>query len=144
MADPAKQRANLGFGDALDELNPDAWSTSTAPPAPVPEEQLRAVAEASGFQSREVRPAAAPKSKSQRRTGRVHRTGRSFQLNMKIREEDRDRFYNICDQEAWVLGFGFQRAIEALERELGIESLPEKSKKQHHLVVVLSTELKQL
>ena len=129
MVEPIKKRADLGFGDALDTLTPDAWSEPTPAPAAIPEERLRAVAEASGFQSREVKPVApTARAKPPRRSARIHRTGRSFQLNMKIREEDRDRFYRICDQEAWVLGLGFQRAIEALERELGIDSETSKSK----------------
>lgn len=124
-----KKRANLGFGSALDDLDADAWSTPTPPPVPVPEEKLRAVAEASGFQSREVKPERAPpKPKTPPRARRVRRTGRSFQLNMKIREEDRDRFYALCDQENWVLGYGFQMAVEALERELNASSESKKSK----------------
>jgi hypothetical protein len=83
--------------------------------APVPVEQVRAVSEAVQFRSRDPKP---PPEKPARREQRRHRTGRNVQLNIKARAEAVEAFYAIADREKWVLGETFERAIEALNREL--------------------------
>jgi hypothetical protein len=83
--------------------------------APVPVEQVRAVSEAAQFRSRDPKP---PPEKPARREQRRHRTGRNVQLNIKARADAVDAFYAIADREKWVLGETFERAIEALNREL--------------------------
>jgi hypothetical protein len=40
------------------------------------------------------------------------------QLNIKARAEAIEAFYAITDRENWVLGETFERAVEALKREL--------------------------
>ena len=104
-----KERAEIGFdNDPLEDFDPKEWSTSkgqgttTAPK--VPKEEIRKVAEQTGFTSREGR--------------RVHRTGRSEQLNLKVRNIDKEAFYELTDQQGWVLGETFQHMLEALQREL--------------------------
>lgn len=86
-------------------------------PAAKPE-QVRAVSEAASFRSREPKgpPAvgAAPPKREQRR----YRTGRNAQLNIKIRPETLEDFYALVDRHGWVQGEAFERAIEALKREL--------------------------
>lgn len=122
----AKQRAEIGFGSAFEELDPSEWKPETKEtvdkPKP-PREEIRKVAQKSGFKSREAPPVTAavePVVEAQRpaREGRVFRTGRNEQLNLKVRGDDRAAFVGICDRLHWVQGYTFQRAIEALEREL--------------------------
>jgi hypothetical protein len=118
----AEERASI-FGD--DEV--DVTGFKPKPPAKVVEhpatvEQVRAVSETVNFRSRE--PKAVP-VKPLRREQRRHRTGRNVQLNIKARAEAVEAFYAITDDKHWVLGETFERAIEALKRELAREeSLP--------------------
>ena len=79
-------------------------------------EQVRDVAEHAGFRSRESVPAPLDVP---RREPRRHRTGRNIQLNLKVRQEAVDAFYRLADQHGWVLGETFERAVIALETELG-------------------------
>jgi hypothetical protein len=79
------------------------------------------VSEAANFRSRDPKP---PPEKPLRREQRRHRTGRNVQLNIKARAEAIDAFYAITDRENWVLGETFERAIEALKRELAREKSP--------------------
>src|SRR4051794_23257002 len=109
------ERASI-FGD--DELDVSAFKPK--PPAKLvdaaPVEQVRAVSETAQFRSRDPKPA----PREQRR----HRTGRNVQLNIKARAEAVEAFYAIADREKWVLGETFERAIEALNRELTGEMSP--------------------
>lgn len=87
------------------------------PKAAARPEQLRDVAEQAGFRSREA--AATPvEDEAPRREPRRHRTGRNVQLNLKVRREAVDAFYKLADEQGWVLGEAFERAVGALEREL--------------------------
>jgi len=115
----AQERASI-FGD--DEI--DVSGFKPKPPATVIErpavavDQVRAVSEAVNFRSRDPKPAPViPVRREQRR----HRTGRNVQLNIKARAEAVAAFYAITDREGWVLGETFERAIEALNRELARE-----------------------
>ena len=82
-----------------------------------PPEAVRAVAEEANFQSRE--PVKPPKHRQQRR----YRTGRNIQLNTKVTMSTRDGFYEISEQQNWVLGETLERALQALRRELEKEIL---------------------
>jgi hypothetical protein len=73
-------------------------------------EAVRAVSETADFRSREPVQGKKP--------DRRHRTGRNEQLNLKVTAKARDLFYAITDQQGWVQGFTFERAVAALEREL--------------------------
>jgi hypothetical protein len=113
-----KTRAKVfGNGDpeALDVTSfaPKMGTDEKAPPA----EQVRAVAQAANFQSREPT-AVKPAPKETRRVPRRYRTGRNVQISMKALAETVDAFYAVTDQQRWVLGYTLQRAIEALQREL--------------------------
>lgn len=119
-----KQRAEIGFSSALEELDPKEWE-----PKPeerrekkqVPRDDIRKVAKAAGFNSREASVAveeAPAEAIRPARTGRIFQTGRNNQINLKVRTEDKESFYQICDQNKWVQGYTFQRALEALQREL--------------------------
>ena len=86
-----------------------------------PREEVRAVAEATKFQSREpvvAPPAAKPSKKEQPRR---RRTGRNMQLNLKVASQPLQIFYEISDRQGWVLGETFEKAIEALQRELAAQ-----------------------
>ncbi|MBV1800607.1 hypothetical protein [Siccirubricoccus sp. G192] len=90
------------------------------PKPPARPEQVRGVAEQVGFHSRE--PKAAPAVPipvvSERREPRRYRTGRNVQLNLKVRQEAVDAFYKLADEQGWVLGEAFERAVAALDKEL--------------------------
>jgi len=104
--------------DAADDLDVSGFAPTTKPQPAVRQEQVRAVAEAAQFQSREARPAPAPTTTAKREPRR-YRTGRNTQLNIKARTEAIESFYAIADKQGWVLGETFERAINALKRELG-------------------------
>ena len=119
-----KQRADIGFTDSFEDLKPTDWQPDPKDKpakAKPPREEIRKVAQATGFKSREavaVTPPVEIEPPQPVREGRVYRTGRSEQLNLKVRGVDKTGFYSICDRNHWVQGYTFQRAIEALEREL--------------------------
>ncbi len=104
-------RASIFEADDLD-LAGFAPRTGRDTTAPAPE-QVRAVAEAAQFRSRE-QPVAPPK-----RVQRRHRTGRNVQFNVKASQETVDAFYAISDAKGWVLGETLEHALAALKRELG-------------------------
>ena len=115
----ADERASI-FGDD-DDADVNAFKPKPpAPPVASPEE-VREVAEAARFRSRDPRPAPDQQQRSQRREPRRHRTGRNVQLNIKARAETVEAFYAIADRQNWVLGETFERAVEALSRELAQE-----------------------
>jgi hypothetical protein len=114
----AKPRASIfeeGEGQELDvgSFAPKTSIDTKAPGA----EQVRAVAQAAKFLSREP---TAPKPAAQaKRAARRYRTGRNVQFNVKALQETVDAFYAVTEsQPGWVLGYTLQRAIEALQREL--------------------------
>ena len=92
---------------------PKTGTDDKAPPA----EQVRAIAHAANFKSREPSVLRA-EPKATKRSPRLYRTGRNVQLSVKALAETVEAFYAITDQQRWVLGYTLQRAIEALQREL--------------------------
>jgi hypothetical protein len=110
-----KERASLGFGDELDDIDPSAWAKPKPrndKPAP---EATRQAAEATGFRSREpVRNEQAPVTPRQQRR---RRTGRTAQLNLKLKPETIEAFFRIADARSWGLGEAFERAVELLEQD---------------------------
>ena len=80
-----------------------------------PPDQVRQVAEAAAFRSRE--PTLVP-------VYRRYRTGRNVQLNIKVRQDTLDAFNKLCDMHGWVQGETLQRALSALERELATDGSP--------------------
>ncbi|MGH9690240.1 MAG: hypothetical protein ACRD4C_03940 [Candidatus Acidiferrales bacterium] len=83
----------------------------------VPPEAIREVSERSEFRSREPTGATKPK-KGLMREPRRHRTGRNVQLSLKVRQEASDLLYDLADSNGWVLGETFERAVEALKKQL--------------------------
>ncbi len=132
-----KERADLGFADALEDFNPAEWAPRAAPsPKPrIEKAGTRKAAAAAGFRSREPRPepeaerlqpeAERPQSESPGpeadRAGeapvRRRRTGRNTQLNLKARPETIAAFCAIADLKGWGLGETLEYAVDLLERE---------------------------
>lgn len=107
------ERADLGFGAALDDLSDfQQPSASVAAPTAAKDETEKA-AEAAGFTSREPRPGA-PAPRQRRR-----RTGRNVQFNIKSRQETVDAFCSVADEKGWGLGETLERAVELLLQEHG-------------------------
>jgi hypothetical protein len=116
----AEGRASI-FSDEDDDLDVTGFKPKPAAKPvdnAVPLEKVRAVSEAAQFRSRDPKP---PPPKPVRREQRRHRTGRNVQLNIKARAQAVEAFYEITDRQNWVLGETFERAIEALKRELARE-----------------------
>lgn len=106
-----------GVFDTEDDLDVSGFAPKPVNRPAAKPEQVRAVSEAAQFQSREPR-RGPPLASTDKRERRRHRTGRNIQLNIKARADAIDAFYAIADQHGWVLGETFERAIDALQREL--------------------------
>lgn len=39
-------------------------------------------------------------------------------MNLKVRAETRELFYRLNDSQGWVQGYTFERAVQALQKEL--------------------------
>jgi hypothetical protein len=101
--------------DAPKPANPFApFDVSDFAPRPAPRKQhapldkVREVAEANNYPSR-----AAPRPPRSRR-----KTGRTEQLNLRVRAEDLARFVEISDEFDWVFGETFQHLVEAFDKDL--------------------------
>ena len=105
-----------GVFDVEDDLDVSGFAPQATDKPKVAPEQVKAVSEAAQFLSRE--PRREEMSPASKREPRRHRTGRNIQLNIKARAEAIEAFYAIADQRGWVLGETFERAIEALQRDL--------------------------
>ena len=112
--------ARAGLFEAADDLDVSDFAPKKPEPGarPAAAEEVRAVSEASSFRSREPTARIPAPPKRARREPRLYRTGRNIQFNVKARQETVDSFYEISDQEGWVLGETLERALEALKREL--------------------------
>lgn len=125
-----KERADLGFADALDDFDPAEWAPAAAPrPGPRPEKSgTRKAAAAAGFRSREPQPdpQPEPQPEPQHEPGRAgeapvrrRRTGRNAQFNLKARPETIAAFCAVADLRGWGLGETLEHAVALLEREYG-------------------------
>ncbi len=124
-----KPRASIFDGDA-DEIDVSSFAPKTAShPAAPSAEEVRAIAEAANFPSREVKRAlvapaaamAAPASVQAlpvKREPRRHRTGRTAQFNARTTPETVEAFYAIADRQGWLVGETVEHALAALQREL--------------------------
>ena len=113
----SKPRASIFEDGDVKELDVGSFAPKKAIDANAPQaEQVRAVAQAAKFHSREAT-ALKPETPS-KRVGRQYRTGRNVQFNVKALRETVDAFYAVSEAQDWVLGYTLQRAIEALQREL--------------------------
>src|SRR5271157_2229844 len=101
-------RASI-FAD--DDLDVSGFAPKAGPDksAPMPE-QVKAVAEAVRFRSRE---SAAPPPSAAKRVPRRYRTGRNVQFNVKASQDTVEAFYAISDSKGWVLGETLEHALAA-------------------------------
>lgn len=123
-----------GLDDEVDDLDLSRFQPKAGPDKDaLPAEQVRAIAEASNFPSREPKPrreatppaapgpepapAAAPVV-AVRRPPRRHRTGRTMQLNARTTPQTVEAFYAIADAQGWLVGETIEHALAALQREL--------------------------
>jgi len=106
----SKQRADLGFGDELDNFDPNAWTPSKASAANDRTEtkKIQEAAQALGFRSREPRPDAPARE-------RRRRTGRNAQFNIKARPETIEAFCEVADANGWGLGETLEYAVDLLQ-----------------------------
>lgn len=113
-----KERADLGFADALDDFDPAEWASTPAPRPPSRPETAgaRKAAAAAGFRSREPRPEPEP-DRAGEATVRRRRTGRNTQFNLKARAETIEAFCAVADRQGWGLGETLEYAVALLERE---------------------------
>lgn len=104
------KRTNL-----FEEIDISGFTPKAVPNGPS-KDQVRAISDQAMFPSRQpATPAAAPVGK---RPPRIHRTGRNVQLSVKVTQEAVDTFYRISDEQRWILGDTFERAMIALEESL--------------------------
>jgi hypothetical protein len=101
MADAPKPANPFGPFDVSD-FTPG--TTTKRPHAPLA--MVREVAEANNYPSR-----ATPRPPRSRR-----KTGRTEQLNLRVRAEDLARFVEISDEFNWVFGETFQHLIETFDK----------------------------
>jgi hypothetical protein len=120
----AKERADLGFADALEEFDPAEWNPKAraAANAKPPQDETRKAAAAAGFRSREPSAVASSPEPAAARAGgsdapRRRRTGRNAQFNLKARPETIEAFCAIADRQGWGLGETLEKAVELLEQE---------------------------
>ena len=109
-----KERASLGFGDELDDIDPSAWAKPKPRDDKPTAEATRQAAEATGFRSRE--PVKSEPIMATPRQQRRRRTGRTAQLNLKLKPETIETFIRVADANGWGLGEAFERAVELLEQ----------------------------
>lgn len=118
------KRASIFDGDDIDL---SAFKPKEGPPADaVPVEQVKAIAEASNFPSREAKRerAATPAAPKPERTApakrQAHRlrTGRTLQINARASAETVEEFYAIAAAQNWKAAETLERAVAALNREL--------------------------
>jgi hypothetical protein len=114
------------------DASPDFDVTGFVPQKPkasAPQEKVRQVSESASFKSREP-----VERKAARREPRRYRTGRNTQFNIKADPDVIEEFYRIADAQGWVLGETLERAVKALENEIGAREKSERAPAQtkHH------------
>ena len=103
---------------AEDDLDVSGFTAEAAPDTGPDRETIRAVSEKSNFPSREPKHSANPTVEAPKRQPRRHRTGRTAQFNARTTPETVERFYDIAEQQGWLVGETVEKALAALQREL--------------------------
>ena len=104
---PTKQPQNLGFDEAFDDVKPEQWTPSAdsvSNDPPIPTDHLKRVAEQTGFPSRQTPTPKEPMD----------------QINFRAKASTIATFRALCaaQEPSWPYGYGFERAIAALQRDL--------------------------
>jgi hypothetical protein len=121
------KRPSLGFGDDDEQDSaptgkPDLLDLSDFRPSRIARPDRAKIEEAAArtnFKSRESKQSTPPVLLEKPASVRRRRTGRSAQLNLKVRPETIAQFYALADAHGWVLGEAFEKAVQLLEREYG-------------------------
>ncbi len=113
-----KQRANIGFGDELENLDPDEWKVSEGQGGKpqISNDEIQEASEKAGFPSREPQ-VRASKKKEKEKERYVHRTGRDTQFNTKCHPDVKKKFYEERERTKKPLGEILELAMDAYERE---------------------------
>ncbi len=121
-----KDRASIFGGD--DELDVSSFTPKAATARkPITAEAMRAVADASKFPSREVKPDEQPAAAAEvgggaaKRQPRRYRTGRTVQFNARTTQDTYDALYAIADRQGWKISETLEHALAALQRELAAD-----------------------
>jgi hypothetical protein len=77
----------------------------------------------SRFRSRDPAPLTEVDRQSTKRQPMVYRTGRNVTFSAKTTRETIEQFYAIATDQGWKAGETFEKAVEALQRELTARSL---------------------
>ena len=102
-----KEPQSLGFEDVFEQVKPDRWTPQKKRirnEHPVDTADIKQVAEATGFMSRKAHRAKEP-------------TG---QINFRAKVGTIMTFRALCEAQepSWPYGYGLERAIAALQKEL--------------------------
>ena len=108
------ERADLGFGAALNDLAEFDLEPKEPRKPKVHKGKTQKAAEAAGFKSRESK-ASKPAHQLRRR-----RTGRNVQFNLKAKPETIKTFCKVADANGWGLGETLEYAVDLLAKEQGI------------------------
>lgn len=115
-----RDRANLGFGDSLDDLDLSEFKPRQAPVPRPPSGETSRAAEAAGFRSREPKVSKNLTDGAGGTAQRRRRTGRSAQFNLKARPETIAAYCTLADRMGWGLGETLEKAVELLEGRYGV------------------------
>ena len=107
----AKQRTDLGFDSALDDLGSFDPKPKTLQRPRTPKNETAKAAKAAGFKSRE------PRTEPKQKAIRGRRTGRNTQFNIKAKPETIAAYCDIADANGWGLGETLEHAVELLRKE---------------------------
>ena len=114
-----RERAALGFSGPMADFDPAEWELPKRKAAVAKQEpeQVKKVAEVSGFQSREPKKVAKRPIEGKAASVRRRRSGRNAQFNLKAKPETIEAYCSIADAQGWVLGETLEKAVELLKRE---------------------------
>lgn len=115
----AKQRASIDLGGDDAPVDPVALAASSTHPKPaVDRETIQAVSDASGFASREPKPATPAK---RTRRSRRKESPYDYQKGIRMRSGIRDLFHELVDHLDLKDAETFERAVLALIEKEGTE-----------------------
>lgn len=118
-----RDRVDLGFSDALNDLDLSEFAPRRAPVARPPSGETSRAAEAAGFRSREAKTSTNPPDNGEGQGGRGpqrrRRTGRNAQFNLKARPDTITAYCALADRMGWGLGETLEKAVELLEERYG-------------------------
>jgi hypothetical protein len=103
-----------GMNEALSAFKPKPAAKPSAPEMRATERAVKAADRAAadqGFSSRK-------RLKPKRRRSKFYETGRSTQIAIKGKEEDKVRLNAMCDKQDWVQGQLLQYALDALAEKI--------------------------